>query len=130
RGFGVYCPRGAITYTMLSNLVDYPFWLGLAQSLLSTVRCRRGQLYRGMPDTYPCRAARLSRWSGALFVFGWLFTAEGAVAEEHCDLLGFALVNSCFLDSDCVPNFGWHVGAHGKAAAKSYCVPHKACLYI
>ena len=62
-GGGVLCPRGAITYTMLSNLIDCPFWLELAQSLLSTVRCRRWQLYLGMPDTYPCRAARLSRWS-------------------------------------------------------------------
>lgn len=41
-----------------------PFWFGLAGSVSDTVRCRRGQLYLGMPDTYPCRAARLSRWSG------------------------------------------------------------------
>ena len=41
-----------------------PFWFGLAGSISDTVRCRRGQLYLGMPDTYPCRAARLSRWSG------------------------------------------------------------------
>ena len=39
-----------------------PFWFGLAGSISDTVRCRRGQLYLGMPDTYPCRAARLSRW--------------------------------------------------------------------
>ena len=39
-----------------------PFWFGLAGSISGTVRCRRGQLYLGTPDTYPCRAARLSRW--------------------------------------------------------------------
>ena len=58
-----------------------PFWFGLAGSISGTVRCRRGQLHLGIPDTYPCRAARLSRWfwgdykqkqppDGKLLVFG------------------------------------------------------------
>ena len=64
-----------------------PFWFGLAGSISDTVRCRRGQLYLGMPDTYPCRAARLSRWSGVqtktasgwkLLVYGYEKTASAA----------------------------------------------------
>ncbi len=31
------------------------------QITICAVRCRRGQLHLGSPDTYPCRAARLSR---------------------------------------------------------------------
>ena len=62
------CRRRCLLPTGRDHLHDalqsrrLPFWFGLAGSISDTVRCRRGQLYLGMPDTYPCRAARLSRW--------------------------------------------------------------------
>ena len=64
------CRRRCLLPTGRNHLHDalqshrLPFWFGLAGSISDTVRCRRGQLYLGIPDTYPCRAARLSRWSG------------------------------------------------------------------
>lgn len=62
------CRRRCLLPTWRDHLHDalqshrLPFWFGLAGSISGTVRCRRGQLYLGIPDTYPCRAARLSRW--------------------------------------------------------------------
>lgn len=64
------CRRRCLLPTRRNHLHDalqshrLPFWFGLVGSISDTVRCRRGQLYLGIPDTYPCRAARLSRWSG------------------------------------------------------------------
>lgn len=74
-----------------------PFWFGLTGSISDTVRCRRGQLYLGMPDTYPCRAARLSRWfwGGYLVVLAALTSiafarrrfAHSAACTQHSSIV-------------------------------------------
>ena len=84
-----------------------PFWFGLAGSISGTVRCLRGQLYLGIPDTYPCRAARLSRWF-------WGTKSNRSPLSQGCGLSPLVLTprarlaspDCCQLKSPCVwPRF-------------------------